>query len=202
MSHQDVLQLADKMIAKISAMVSQSPFDDQRIRLEKFSNTLETKLLAVANEIEGDIRVLLERKLDSKTLREIMKIHREVLRIYNDVKINKQQPYQAAQKLVNFVTNSAAKDIIDELIVSTGRHVQSTNVDTLVGKHIIHPKNMGLRKLKTFANIVKSYIAGNPLLKQPTVPTIPVPKLTTRPVEETPFSYKEQETSVPPIRQK
>lgn len=178
MSHQEVIQLANKMLAKIADLVAQTPFDAEQARLERLGKTLEPKLFAIAIEIEGDLRVLWERKMDAQTLRHIMKVHREIIRLYNEVKIHPREVHKVAEKLVQFTTTSPDKDVLDRLIETTGQYLQTTNVDTQIGTHVVNPKNLGLRKLKTLGNTLKSYLADHPLIHlKETVRPSPMPQL-------------------------
>lgn len=178
MSHQEVIQLANKMLAKIADLVAQTPFESEQARLERLGRVLEPKLFAIANEIEGDLRVLWERKMDTQTLRHIMKVHRELIRLYNEVKINPRGAHKVAEKVVQFITTSPDKEVLDHLIETTGQHLQATKEDTQIGSHVAHPKNLGLRKLKTFGNVLKSYLADHPLIPlQETVRPPPAPQL-------------------------
>lgn len=179
MSHQEVIQLANKMIIKISDLVNQTPFEAEGARLERLAKTLEPKLLAIASEIEGDLRVLWERKMDTQTLRHIMRVHRELLRLYNEVKINPRGSHKVAEKVVQFTTTSPDKEVLDHLIETTGQHVQTTNEDFQAGPLVVHPKNLGLRKLKTLGNVLKSYLVDHPMIPLQETVRPPAPQLPT-----------------------
>ena len=178
MSHQEVIQLANQMLAKIADLVARTPFELEQARLERLSQALEPKLLALASEVEGDLRVLWERKMDTQTLRHVMKVHRELMRLYNEIKLNPRGAHRVAEKLVQFTTTNPDKDVLDHLIETTSQHLQATNEDFQAGGNVVHPKNLGLRKLKALGNAVKSYLADHPLIPlqetvRPAPPQIP-----------------------------
>ena len=165
MSHQEVIQLANQMLAKIADLVAQTPFEAEQARLERLGRTLESKLFGIANEIEGDLRVLWERKMDPQTLRHIMKVHRELMRLYNEVKIHPREAQKVAEKVVQFTSTSPDKEVIDHLIETTSKHLQATNEDFQTGARVVHPKNLGIRKLKSLGNVLQSYLKDNPLIQ-------------------------------------
>lgn len=200
MKYQKVFEMLEKFTTLAAQeTVYQSPvnieFQNQRDRLTKFYGNFQSKLRAIISEIDGEIRILRERKFDDKMMKLLLKFHQDLISIYKE--IDQDNPYPAAEKLVYYVLESPNKHIINNLDFLAKHHLQQTNVSFMAGKILQHPEIRGLAAVKELAGHLRSFMAQYPMIKPP--PPLPqAPATLQENLQDVPafFSKEDEKTKI------
>src|ERR1700723_1409797 len=101
MSYREIQQLAQKFATQLIAHERDMGFDEQKLKTWHFYVWFYSRLRALLGEMEGNIRTLKEKQLDSQSLKVYIKLYRELLEIMKST--DKENPYVMADKFVKYV---------------------------------------------------------------------------------------------------
>lgn len=196
MKYQKVFEMLEKFtaLAAYQAPVNVE-YQNQRDRLAKFYEHFHGKLRAIINGLDGEIRILKERKFDNKMMKLLVKVHQDLLSIYKET--DKDNPYLAATKLVHYVLEGPNKHIIDNLDFLAKHHLQQTNVDFMSGKILQNPQILTLATVKELAEHLKNFMAQHPMI-QPPAPLVSAPVTLEQNLQDVPafFSKEDEKTKI------
>ena len=137
-----------------AATTGAEPNAENKLRqaIANFSVDLREKLRLVLAEMEGDLLTLKYRHFDKALFLAYGDIWKHL------VKANKQygfsDPIECAHEVISHVKNNMK--IIENIEFMAKRHVDNTNVDVKLTKHMSHPKLRGLSTLMRFVDHIEN----------------------------------------------
>lgn len=175
-SNEKVFKLIEKFVVLAEQEApTNMKYQAQREKLAQFYDYFTGNLRAITNELGGDIVVLRERKFNSKMLKMMSDVYQDLIELGKS--ISSEKPYDAAEKLVNYVLNKPTGPVIDNLDFLAKHHLKTTNVDFLEDKMLKHPQIRSLDKLKILSNQLSKFMAENPLILPPSPSGPPSPRI-------------------------
>lgn len=185
MSYKKILAIANKFNRKLIASEENPELQVQKEILIKFYQNLNDKLRNLVNEISGEAHTLKERNFDRTMLKAFLKIAHDLHIMREDLNANfhlsqqgfqgnlfRLNPYETANKFVNYVTSRSHKSILDNLEFFIQNHLEKTKIDTRVGKLLGHPTINSFKKMRELAGQLKRFMESNPLLSIPEPPPL------------------------------
>lgn len=171
MSHKKILELVKKFADKSL----NDQFQEQRQKLEKFSEDFTGKLFAIFNEMEGDLLTLKAKNYNPIQYLELSKLRKQLIEFYKTY--NDQKPFESANKIISFVLSENVFSLIQKLHESIQKHLKENEIDLGSSKLLSQAKVDSLRKLVLLMYSTQSYIKNNPLIDdQSNRPTIAPPR--------------------------
>jgi hypothetical protein len=171
MKYQKILDMVEKFVvlAQVKTVIVNNPisghdtvdkaYEERQHKLQEFSNLFKRNLTAVINEMSGDMITLKERGFDHKMMSLLAKVQHDLIEINKEIEdIN---PYIAAQKLVNFVSERPNKPIIDNLEFLATHHLKQTNEGINLSKYLGYPRFHSIETLRALATQLHLYIEKN-----------------------------------------
>lgn len=162
MSHKKVLELAKKFAEKSL----NDQFQEQRQKLEQFSDDFLGKLRPILNKMEEDLLTLKEKGYDRNLWKELGMLRTRLISFYKN--FSEDKPYESAQVVINFVFSKETFELIQKLHSSIQKHLKKTEVEFEPSPRFTQSRADSLQKLVTFMHSIKDFMKKNPLL--PTVP--------------------------------
>lgn len=159
MSHKKVQQLANKLAT--GSLNEQ--YQEQRVKLEKFSETFLRQLRAALNELEGDLFTLKHREFDRTQWKELGLFWRTCIELYKQ--IDESKPYEGVQKFVDLIKSKS--DWLVKIIPAIRKHLKATEVDIAPSKTLRQARADGLKTLILLIENSGQYVRKNPLLPDP-----------------------------------
>jgi len=167
MSYKEVQQLALKYAKLLKVSDRNSDFHEQRLKMWHFYVFFYSKLRSLLGDMEGNIRTLKEKKLDSQSLKMYVKLYHELLEIMKST--DKEKPYIMAERFAHYVLNGwgRAAAELDNLDFVIQHHLKKNEVDMKSGPMLGQSRVDTLQSLRDLAKQVRDFIKSNP--------TIPIP---------------------------
>lgn len=137
----------------------------QRERLTNFAHDLHLKLRMLLGEMEGDLMVLRERKLDKNVWKIFAKLWSDLIEIAKSIDPN--DPYTAGNKLVSYVKNRPYRAIIENLEFLIKNHLKNTEVEFTPTSFFQPLQVRSLKLLQELANQIEKYMQENPMIQVP-----------------------------------
>jgi len=168
--YQNVINLANSFLTLAEDQGSNyNDWESQQSKLDQFYLHFSKSLRFIINSLEGSLWSLKERKFDTKGYQALVKLQNQLIEINKQIKPN--NPYLAANKLVNLVLDRPNLMIIDTLDFLIKHHLQQTQVDFRPSLSLRHPDVKELTNLKDLAEQLRNFMSKNPLIEKPTIST-------------------------------
>lgn len=153
MSFNRILELAQKFAEM------EEPYN-QKHKLELFYDDFYKKFRTVLNEMEGDIFTIKEKGIDKNILREFAILWKSLIDIFK--RIDENQPYESATRLIYFVESKNNKHDISKLNQSI-QHFLKKNELNLSSPLMQNSRVDSIRELFDVVEHLVSYMKSNPV---------------------------------------
>lgn len=197
MPHKRLYKMVDQLVSIADTVVYQTPdnsqFQAQREMLMKFHDKFRGTLYNIIHQLEGEILVLRERNFDPRLLKMFHKLHQELIEKAKE--ISPEKPYEAAEKLVKYITERPSASVIDNLDFLGKDFIAKTNVDFKAGPILQHPQMRSLDNLKTLAIHLQQFMQEHPLVMPPSASSPPPARLTETMEEVPAFTAGKEEVT-------
>lgn len=171
MSYSKILQLATKFAHKSLITLDDIRFQDQKDMLNNFQQDFYRKLSKIINQLNGDIFVLKKRNFDSKMMKLLAKVNKDLIEIVRN--LNQDNPYIITGNFINYVLGKPNGPIIDNLDFLAKHHINKTNEEFQIGPMLKHPEITSLDELKSLAQNLQNFMKEHPLIKAPEIKSGP-----------------------------
>jgi hypothetical protein len=176
MTTNKIFELGEKFAKKLEQNNDNARFSQQREHINKFSHKLLGELKSILNEMDGDLLVLREKKIDPNVLTSFKNIKSAILTLFKD--IDPMHPYEGTERLIRWAEHRTNKSMLDNLHFIISHYLDTNKEDFVANKYLQPVKSESIKKFQNLLKMAKQYISENPLLPDPRLQsTVPPPRL-------------------------